>query len=481
MQNNNMKKLAFLSILALCVGFTSCDSYEEPNPPAQSNPAEPVFNIAGFSSEAATPASELVALDSVSAVQIASFTANLPEGYNLEVATILGSDSTFTRSTYVATAVNTVEAAGSLKHVAEIASADFETALVSVVGKNPAEKTMWVKCEAYAVKDATKVRLGGPETVYGPYSLRILPMDLGVVIEEAYYLVGTACEWDAKQAIKLEHSNLNPYDDPVFYQVFDVNGADGGWWWKIIPQSTYESESGWEGAQYGVEENGDTSLAGMLIDNSKGEPGAGCLDVTGPYMLKINMLDGTYEYTLAIEKLWTPGGGNGWNFDYAQVLTTSDYIEYSGVVHIDGEFKLTIQPNWEGAVDYGGADGVLVEGGNITDGYANGLYWVVVNLTEMTYKVTPITTIGVVGNFNSWAGDAALTPSADFLTWTGKVTLDGGGFKFRANGGWDINWGGSFDNLTQGGGDLSIEAGTYDVTLDLSKVPYSCTLTLATR
>ena len=464
-----MKKLAFLSILALCVGFTSCDNYEEPNPPAQSNPAEPVFEIAGFSSAAVVAEGELVELDSVAAVEVAKFTLGetFPAGYELEVITTMGIDEAFSRSTEVATTVT--------DGVATIAPADYQAALVSIAGRNPAEKTMWLKFDAYAVKDATKVRIGNPETVYGPYSMLVKPMDTGLVIEEAYYLVGTACDWEPKQAIKLNHSDVDVWDDPVFYTVVDIDVDE--WWWKIIPQSTYESADGWGGAQFGVVENGDTSLSGMITDEN---PGAGCLKVTGPYMLKINMMDYTYEFTLAIESLWTPGNSNSWSPADAQRLTTSDYINYNGVVHIDGEFKLTIQPDWNGAVDYGGEGGTLVQGGNITDGYANGLYWMEANLTEMTYKVSPINTIGVVGSFSEsgWSDDIDLTPSTDFLVWTGSVTLAAGDeFKFRANDAWDIDFGGALDNIVYKGGNIKTEtAGTFNVTLDFSKVPYTCTL-----
>ncbi len=52
-----------------------------------------------------------------------------------------------------------------------------------------------------------------------------------------------------------------------------------------------------------------------------------------------------------------------------------------------------------------------------------------------------------------------------------------GEYKFRCDNDWAINLGGSLDNLTFGGDNLNFtEAGTYTVTLDLSKVPYSATV-----
>ena len=46
--------------------------------------------------------------------------------------------------------------------------------------------------------------------------------------------------------------------------------------------------------------------------------------------------------------------------------------------------------------------------------------------------------------------------------WEAAVELVADEFKFRANDDWGINWGGSFNNLTQDGPNLKIsEAGTY--------------------
>jgi hypothetical protein len=84
----------------------------------------------------------------------------------------------------------------------------------------------------------------------------------------------------------------------------------------------------------------------------------------------------------------------------------------------------------------------------------------------------------VIGGFNSWGAQENLTPSADYLTWTGTVTIGAGDeWKFRANDNWDINLGGSLDNLTPGGDNIkTTEAGTYKITLDLSSLPYKATV-----
>ena len=50
------------------------------------------------------------------------------------------------------------------------------------------------------------------------------------------------------------------------------------------------------------------------------------------------------------------------------------------------------------------------------------------------------------------------------------VTLKADELKFRANDAWDINVGGTFDNLVENAGNIKVEAGTYDIELYLQRV-----------
>jgi hypothetical protein len=162
------------------------------------------------------------------------------------------------------------------------------------------------------------------------------------------------------------------------------------------------------------------------------------------------------------------------------MLYTSNYADYQGYAHLNGDFKFTNAPDWN-HVNYGSAgEGLLTtdgSAGNIS-APADGLYWCQVNTAALTYSITQVTTYGVIGGFNSWGAQENLTPSADFLTWTGTVTIGAGDeWKFRANDNWDINLGGSLDNLTPGGDNIkTTEAGTYKITLDLSTLPYKATI-----
>lgn len=97
-----------------------------------------------------------------------------------------------------------------------------------------------------------------------------------------------------------------------------------------------------------------------------------------------------------------------------------------------------------------------------------GFYQVDVDLSEKTYKLTPYN-IGIIGNAtpSGWDSDTDMTynPEERCRELNG-ITLSDGEMKFRANDGWDISWGGELDNLTtKNGGNITVEAGTYDIKL----------------
>jgi starch-binding outer membrane protein SusE/F len=89
----------------------------------------------------------------------------------------------------------------------------------------------------------------------------------------------------------------------------------------------------------------------------------------------------------------------------------------------------------------------------------------------LTYSLTKITRWGVIGDATAdgWNSDQAMTYDLESNKWTATLTLTAGKIKFRANSGWDINYGddGPDGKLNAGGADIPVEAGTYTITLDL--------------
>ena len=103
------------------------------------------------------------------------------------------------------------------------------------------------------------------------------------------------------------------------------------------------------------------------------------------------------------------------------------------------------------------------------------------NYNTRALTIDQIVTYGVIGDATplGWGGQTNLTPSADFLTWTGTIHFNGTGeFKFRANNNWDISLGGDLSNLNPNNGPniATPGEGDYIVTLNLGVYPYSATL-----
>ena len=224
----------------------------------------------------------------------------------------------------------------------------------------------------------------------------------------------------------------------------------------------------------GCKENGCEDGSGYIYYNgdSWGElqtmviPGAGTWIVT----LDMNNL----RYSFAKPVLYMAGDANGWShIDY---LSGEDGVNYTGFMYLNQNgFKFCSQQNWDGT-NYGGAF-FGQESDNIIMDETEGYYKVDVDLSTKKYTLTPITTIGIIGDAteNGWSGDdinMTYVPynkeTKEGRYWEVKdITLKTGVIKFRANDGWDINWGGELDNLTSKGNpaNIAVEEGTYDIKL----------------
>ncbi|MDE5419411.1 SusF/SusE family outer membrane protein [Labilibaculum sp. DW002] len=168
---------------------------------------------------------------------------------------------------------------------------------------------------------------------------------------------------------------------------------------------------------------------------------------------------------------WSPA-------DSPYVMNTVDNpTTLEGFVYMataNNEWKFASQPNWDGP-NYGegaNAGELDASGGNFQS--PAGYYKLNVDMstTPMTYTAVS-TDWGVIGDASpgGWDTDTNLSYDAATQTWRGTVHLAGGSFKFRANDGWDINYGSSTANevLNAGGDNIAndVEA-DYDITLDLS-------------
>lgn len=477
-----MKKLFFLPVIALAI--VSCSDNDGPWGTPQENEQLPIFTLGDLHADAAPETQGTIDLkyynDENALVPVLNITKleNFPAGYELDFVMQMSRDQSTVGGIDIPTKTVAVDGGGVWVGVSPD---DWQDAYTSFISKGPKAKEVALRFAPFAVKGSERVRLGLPEQYMNPMTVTVKPFPSEFVIEDSYYLLGTINGWDVATAVKFEHSDADVYDDPVF--TLNIT-ANGDWWWKIVPQSTYETGN-WvdaANASFGVAENGSDALSGILAPRTAtADCGAGCLKVSGPYKLTINMEELTYEFTQAIERLYTPGSANGWNFAGAQTLVTNDYANYKGFALLGADgFKFTSMAGWDGVnFGMGAAAGELsTDGGagNITVP-ADGLYWCNVNIAELKYSTDVINTIGAIGDFNGWGSSVALTPDGgDKLVWTGTVDFgDGnGGFKLRCNDDWAISLGGDINNLGwDNAPNISAPgAGKYTVTLFLDAYPY---------
>ena len=132
-----------------------------------------------------------------------------------------------------------------------------------------------------------------------------------------------------------------------------------------------------------------------------------------------------------------------------------DANTFTGYMYLDQKgFKFY---NWDSSV-------IATNNTVSQDGY----YKVSINLSTKQTTCTLISRIGIIGDATAdgWNADQPMTYNKAERCWElNDVTMKAGTFKFRANNGWDINWGGTADALTQGGDNINIDAGTYDIKL----------------
>lgn len=481
-----------MSVLALCLGFTACDD-DENVPAIPVNPALPTMPADGVTMTPSVQITELLDLktlnDNKEKIGVGTLTlVDFPNAYAPKVNLEISKDAGFSTYGVVETTI--------IDNVIYADADAFEGVYVQSISKSPKEKTIYGRVAAYAVNRSDKndvVRIGGPDVFLNaePMALKVLPFPNDLVIEDNYYLLGTINDWSVADAIRFNHTEgVSGYDEPSFSMAVEITPAQAaaGWWWKVIPAST-QATGDWveaDNAAYGVAENGDGALSGMLVARTAtNDCGAGCITTPGSYLLTINLEEGTYEFKTAYPNLWTPGNANGWNPAGSMMLYTCDangmfYQEYYGYALLDPVgFKFTTAPDWD-HVNFG-STGVAGElstdpgAGNLSCDEA-GLHHCVVDVAKLAYTLYKVNTIGVIGDGTpgGWAESTPLTPSDDFLVWEGDIDFTSGKeWKFRCNDAWDANLGGEETNLVQGGGNLRTPGtGSYHLILDLSTLPY---------
>ena len=206
----------------------------------------------------------------------------------------------------------------------------------------------------------------------------------------------------------------------------------------------------------------------------------------------------TLTADVSFDQIGVIGDFNGWGGDVVMNFNAAKQIFYADVEFpADGGFKFRLDADW--TISYGSkTEGKLDSGDNIP--VAAGNYRVYLNMNnfgDMTYELNakmfgkeeptggstpepepepepePYKGWALIGGFNGWAGDLALTSDGTYYVAKG-VALEGE-LKFRKDADWAVNFGlaegVSFAANTelavaQDGSNINVAAGTYDVYLD---------------
>lgn len=359
-----------------------------------------------------------------------------------------------------------------------MAKADLVNYIVDKFGKRPTEHDIDATLDAWVSNGVTAVKMATSEK----FQIKAIPE--APVIDEGYYLVGDMFTtedgvngWNTisdKQTFK--HSDKDVYEDPIFTITFETTKADQ--YWKIIPKANVDAGNTDASAAgvVGPKVDDEDSMTGSLTN---GDAKAGKIAKAGKYKLTLNMMDYTYTFE---EVKYDPfiyfiGSTDGWQ-SYDQKLALVDDAKgvYTGFVYIADpngagfEFKFQRKPNsWDNAI--GASNFVTFKGAAIDPQSGNnlgvnggvGVYYIDANLSEGTIEATKVETMGLIGKFQEWdeTKDVPMTWNAEeycFEVTNAGVTADG--WKFRMNKKWDVNLGGSLNNLTAGGSDIKVAGNT---------------------
>lgn len=302
-----------------------------------------------------------------------------------------------------------------------------------------------------------------------------------------YYIVGGPNDWAgscASKELKFGQANI---DNPVYTIVFPA-AAEGDTWFaigddKACDAITNNEDGAWDLLYATTKGNGNNGTDGTLcrrkdLDN-RDVQGDGSFKVeAGPKFISvtINMKEMTYEIkgTNFTEYIYEAGVNNSWGEKQQPLYNVAGDGLYTGFFYAKedswtdgkGAFKFRgAADNWDngnygtGTLNEDGLTGTLVDDGNSGNIMPNpGFYRADVNLADMTFTLTPINSIYVVGSAlnNDWDTGVQMTYNADEFCWECDATLNEGQIKFKGNGTWDSldgNWGGTMDNIINGSND----------------------------
>jgi hypothetical protein len=327
------------------------------------------------------------------------------------------------------------------------------------------------------------------------------------VAVEGYYKVNTDINGLTYQLAKTEWGLIGSATAGGWNNSTEMSYDEATRTWRITADLSngalkFRANNAWD-LNYGPASSAE--LTGTLVQTDA------AINISEPanytIVLNFNRDAAPYKYTYQVIRnadigtpatLWIPGGYQASGGDPSQsdalkiyaLPGTNDKI-FEGYVTIAGPtwIKFTSAPDW-GHMNYGSAgEHVLSVDGDAAgiDVPLAGYYRVQVNIEALTYRLDKIDSWGLIGTATpgGWENSTPMTYDATSKTWSKTVNLVNGALKFRANNGWDVNYGPASDQLqgTLTSTDASItigEPGSYTVRVDFTRAtaPYLYTYTV---
>jgi len=499
-----MKKFGLYIMTLLSLGVVSCHEDFDPEVGPQSNPQEAALQVADVTvSSSAQPQtvsiSDYLNEETGEETDIPVETVTVKEGA-LPANAVLTAVLQFSKTEDFA---KSVEVKGAVKdNMITVSPSDLQNAYFNNITRSPKATDLYVRTVLYVVTDeASTAIVGTPGNNYfDTHKIAFTPKDMKVKISDAYYLVGGAMDWAASASAKSQkftHSDIDVYDDPEFTYIMESTG--GEMWFAFGDEAALDAitnDNVWGGLFGTKGESGDLSGSFDTRDNLGGDHSFKVDGAATYYRIVINVLDMTYEITpvTIAAQYYLVGAINGWSDSKKICMMTpvgNNKLSYTTKWEGDHNLKIWAGPdygNWDKALgtptDGDASESGVIDGsGAIVCPEKDAFYTFTIDLTAMTYQWTKLesqeptvyTNISLIGAFNEWKADVDLEQVAPH-NWYTEFTQEAedGQLKFRANHGWDINWGfgkdkdwdvtASINKIgTNGGGNVLVPKGTYDV------------------
>ena len=275
-----------------------------------------------------------------------------------------------------------------------------------------------------------------------------------VSIADSYYLVGGNGAWANDKSQKFSHSDRDVFEDPVFSYVL-TGGSE--LWFAFGDADALDAIDAGDWKQLFGTTGASEDLSGSF-DRRYNLDGDHSFHVDGSakfYRFTINALDMTYTITpLNFDPyIYFIGATDGWANAEQKLALTDESGIYTGYLYCadpngwGNEFKFQRTPgDWGTEVNTGMMTGITGDfgdgGGNFKATAGEGVYYVTLDMANMTINALKVEKMGIIGDFNGWGGDLEMTWNAtDFCFEATGATVNANGWKFRVNSDWGINLG----------------------------------------